>query len=338
MRIFFAITTSIILLIALGVGAFRAYKQLQNLPIRSMKNIQDTISRRDAENFYRLVDIDSVLENAAEEILTEKLNAELNSTAYSMQEIANVYEQRKPEFISATKNAVADYLADGHVKFPDNLSPTQKWLKDSDINSCVIKNISKPVVKDGNAHSKVEFYNQSLLFSFELTFALEKIDDAQWKIIGASGFENYLSGLNRALKKKLERLNAPVRDEIKDIFVMKGFDAKVTEGDEYGFSRTMNVAIKADVKSAKPLSKIIGRIIITGRDGDEGATPFEIDMAYKPTGLQTFNVDKVLNPFVKTDADAMKHGLRKSSIHIEITEIVYMDGTSLKQFDELPPE
>ena len=338
MKKFLLILIPIIALFALGIGAFRAYSQMKNLPISSMKNIQETVDHHDNENFYKLVDIDAVLENAAEEILSAKINAELNSTAYSMQEITNVYEQRKPEFIGAAKSAVEDYLSTGRVKFPDTLTPTQKWFKDSEINSCVVKHISKPVVKENSASSKVEFYNQSLLFSFELEFALEKIDKNQWKIIGAKGFDSYLAGLNRALKKKLERINAPVREEIKDIFVVKGFDAKVTEGDEYGFSRTMKLAIKADVKTEKPLSKIVGRIIIVDRDGNEGITPFDIDMAYKPKGLQTFNVDKVLNPFVKADSDAMKHGLRKSNIHIEITEIYYLDGTALKQFDELPPE
>ena len=336
MKKFLLIIFLLIILVALGIGSFRAYNQLKNMPIKSMTNIQDTIDQRDTENFYKLVDVDNVLNTAAEEILTAQINAEINSTAYSMQEVANIYEQRKPEFISASKSAVNDYITGGKVNFQNNLTPTQKWLKDSEINSCVIKNISKPKVKDNSATSKVEFYNQSLLFSFEINFALEKIDNDTWKIVGATGFENYLAGLNRALKKKLERINAPVRNEMKDIFAVKGFDAKVVEGDEYGFSRTMKVAIKADVKSEKNLSKIIGKIIIVGKDGDEGVTPFEIDMAYKPKGLQTFNVDKVLNPFVKQDAEAMKHGLRKSAIHIEIVEVDFMDGTSLKQFDTIP--
>jgi len=336
MKKFFLITIPIILTIALGIGAFRAYNQLKNLPIQSLKNIQDTIDRRDAENFYKLVDAEKVLDDAAKEILPTKINSELGATASSVQELASVYEQRKPEFIAATKSALDNYIASGTVNFPKDLSPTQKWLKDSDITSCVVKNIAKPVVKDNSATSKVEFYNQSLLFSFELEFALEKIDKNTWRIVGAKGFENYLVGLNRALKKKLERLNAPVRDRIREVFVMKGYNAKVTEGDEYGFSRTMKIAIKADLKTEKPLSKIIGRIIIVGRDGNEGVTPFEIDVYQKPTGLQTFNVDKVLNPFVKQDADVMKHGLRKSDLHVEITEIIYADGTNLKQFDEIP--
>ena len=332
------ITLSIVVIFALGIGAFKLYSQMKNLPVNSMKKIQDTVANRDAENFYKLVDVEKVLDAAAQEILTARINSELGATAYSMQEIANVYEQRKPEFISAAKSAVDDYLASGSVKFPDNLSPTQKWLKDSDIDSCVVKEISKPVVKDNTATSKVEFYNKSLLFSFELNFALEKIDKNTWRIVGAEGFDNYLAGLNRALQKKLERLNAPVRDKIREVFIMKGYDAKVVEGDEYGFSRTMKIAIKADLKPEKPLSKIVGKIIIVGRDGAEGVTPFEIDMYQKPTGLQTFNVDKILNPFVRQDSDVMKHGLRKSDLHIEITEVVYTDGSSLKQFSDLPPE
>lgn len=336
MKYFLLITTLLIVTVALGIGAFRAYNQLKNLPTKSMTNIQDTIDRRDAENFYKLVEVENVLNNAAEEILTAQINAELNSTAYSMQEVENIYNQRKPEFITAAKMSVDDYLANGRVNFQGNLTPTQKWLKDSEINSCVVKNISKPKVKDNSATSTVEFYNQSLLFSFELKFELEKIDADNWKIISATGFENYLAGLNRALKKKLERLNAPVRNEMKDIFAIKGFNAKVIEGDEYGFSKTMRLDIKADVKSEKNLSKIIGRIIIVGKDGEEGITPFEIDMAFKPKGLQTFTVDKVLNPFVRQDADAMKHGLKKSAIHIEIVEVDFMDGTILKQFDTIP--
>ena len=336
MKKFLLILIPTILIFALGIGAFRAYSQLKNFPISSLKKIQEIIYHGDKENFYKLVDVEKILDNAAEEILTEQINAKLNSTAYSMQEVSNIYNQRKPEFINATKKAVDDYVSFGEVKFDDNLTPTQKWLKDSDINSCVIKQISKPKVKDNSATSKIEFYNQSLLFSFELEFELEKIDKNTWKIVGAKGFENYLVGLNRALQKKLERLNAPVRDEIKNVVVVKGYDAKVVEGDEYGFSRTMKISMKAAVKPEKKLSKIVGRIIIVGRDGDEGITPFEIDMAYKPTGLQTFTIDKVLNPFVKQDSETMKHGLRKTNLHIEITEIVYMDGTSLKQFDEIP--
>ena len=326
---------AIILLIGLGIGAFRAYRQMQATPANSIKVIREATANHSAEIFYNLFDVNSVLENAAKEILTAQINSEINSTTYSTQDVENIYNNRHAEFIAVTKSAVEDYINTGKINFADNLNSTQKWLKDSDVTSCAIKNISKPIMKDNQAHVNVEFYNSSLRFSFELEIIMEKIDKKSWRVVEVKNFDNYLSGLNRALKKKLESLNAPIREEISDIFVMKGFNAQVVEGDEYGFSKTMRIVMKADVKTDKPLSKIVGKIIIVGRNGSEGVTPFEIDMAYKPKGLQDFIIGKTLNPFVREDADAMKHGLRKSDLHIEITEIIFMDGTSLKQLEEL---
>ena len=59
-------------------------------------------------------------------------------------------------------------------------------------------------------------------------------------------------------------------------------------------------------------------------------------MIGQPQGVQTFDVKKTLNPFVRADVDAMKHGLRKKDIHIEVTEIIFADGTNLKLLDQLP--
>lgn len=326
---------ALILLIGLGIGAYRTYRQMQSSPAVSIKAIRESLADHNAEIFYNLVEVNSLLEDAAQEILTAQINSELDSTTYSTQEVENIYNTRKTEFISAAKTAVEDYISSGKINFGDNLTPTQKWLKNSEITKCAIKRISKPIMKDNQANIKVEFYNNALRFNFEVDIVMEKIDKKSWRVVEAKNFDSYLSGLNRALKKKLESLNAPIREEIRDIFVMKGFNAQVVDGDEYGFSKTMRIVLKADVKTEKPLAKIIGRIIIIGRNGSEGVTPFEIDMAYKPTGLQDFIIGKTLNPFVREDADAMKYGLKKSDLHIEITEIIYMDGTSLKQLEEL---
>lgn len=334
MKIVAAIFFGIILTVGVGIGAYQSVMQLKNLPINSIKTVREAISHHDLETFNKFVDTDKILADAAEEIITAQINSETNSTTYSMQDMQNIYETRKADFIPSTKSALENYVSMGKIKIPENPTQYQKWMKNSEITACSIQYISKPVINENSARSKIEFYNNELKFSFELEINLEKIDNT-WKIVGAKGFENYLFGLNRALKRKLESMNRPIREEISEIFIMKGFDAQVIEGDSYGFSKTMRLAIKADVKSEKPLSKIIGRITIDGRDGKEGVTPFEIDMAYHPQGLQTFTVDKILNPFVREDADIMRHGLRKSAIHIEITEVQYLDGKSLKQHDSL---
>ena len=59
-------------------------------------------------------------------------------------------------------------------------------------------------------------------------------------------------------------------------------------------------------------------------------------MVGREQGTQTFEVDKILNPFVREDVDVMRHGLRKDMIHIEVTQVEFIDGSTLKQFDALP--
>ena len=173
-------------------------------------------------------------------------------------------------------------------------------------------------------------------FSFELELKVEPVDENDWRITDARGFENYYSGYRRSLRRKLDSLNAPIGRQMDSIFKVKSFSVKNAGGDEYGFSQTLDIALKADVKSDKPLSKVLGNIILTGKDDRESFAPFTIDVIDDKQGVQTFNLTKTLNPFVRADADAMKHGFKKSDLHIEVTEIIFADGTNLKLHDSLP--
>ena len=325
-----------ILALAIFAGVFIGYSQIKKMPTSTLKTIRNTINSHNVEEFHNLVDVDKILDRAADEILTEKLNED--KAAYSVQQVAEVYNnQMKPDFINVTKNAVDEYIQTGKVTFPNPLqTEAQRWLKHAEINSCTIESMSKPVFTGDSATAVVYFKNKELSFTFELELDLEKVDKKTWKVVGVKGFEEYNKALKRALDKKLDRLNVPIRNQMDDIIKIQELNAKIGEGDEYGFSQTLKIAMKADVKSDKPLSKIIGRILVDDGEERENYAPFTIDMAYHPQGLQTFNVDKVLNPFVRGDVNIMKRGMRRSQLRAEIDEIVFLDGTNLKVMDKLP--
>ena len=148
-------------------------------------------------------------------------------------------------------------------------------------------------------------------------------------------FDDYYAAYRRSLRRKLDSLNTPIIGQMEEIFLLKSFRIQGGDGDEYGFSKNLDIELKADVKSDKPLSKVIG-VITIGKGEQERVTPFELDMTDRPQGLQTFHVTKTLNPFVRADVDAMKHGFRKRDVHIAVMEIIFADGTNLKQLDHLP--
>ena len=75
--------------------------------------------------------------------------------------------------------------------------------------------------------------------------------------------------------------------------------------------------------------------VVIGKGDKATYAPFEIDDV-AAQGVQTFHVTKTLNPFIRADVDAMKHGFSKNDIHIEVTEIIFADGSSLKPLETLP--
>ena len=325
-----------VLIVAIAIGGLIGYAQIQKMPASTLKTIRDSINGRNVEEFHNLVDVDNILDHAADEILLEKMNED--TAAYSVQQVAEVYNnQIKPDFINVTKQAIDEYIQSGKYTLPNPVqTDAQRWLKHAELKSCVIESMSRPVFTGDTATALVYFRNDALKFSFELELQLERADKKTWRIVGVKGFEDFNKSLKRALAKKLDSLNAPIHAQMDEIINIKEINAKIGEGDEYGFSQTLKIAMKAEVKSNRPLSKIIGKILVDDGEERENAAPFTIDMAYHPQGLQTFNIDKVLNPFVRGDVNIMKHGMRRSQLRAEIDEIVFLDGSNIKAMDKLP--
>ncbi|MBQ7197751.1 MAG: hypothetical protein IJS29_00660 [Selenomonadaceae bacterium] len=326
----------LLLIIAVSIGAVIAYTSMGKSSTNPIKILRQSISNHDAEKFYKIVDVDAVLDSAAKEILTAQINSTVDALAYSTQNYMTAYENLKPNFVTAAKNYLDEYISTGKINFQEPLTPAQKFFKSSAVDSCTIKSFSKLKTEDGETHAKLEFLNERLNFYFEIDLTLEKVEKNSWRIVNATGFENYFNGYRRATRKSLEKLNAPIRDKISEIVQLKGFSAGIAEGDEYGFSQTLKMTIRADIKSDKPISRIVGNIIIEGKDDREGVTPFSMDMVGRENGVQDFDVVKTLNPFVREDVEVMRHGLRRDNLHIEVMQIDFADGTTLKEFDELP--
>lgn len=325
------------LLIALCVGIFYNLQNLRGRNITATQAARQAVEAHDLETFKKYVDVDKLVDQAATQILTEQINSTIDPQSYSTDAIQTRYEnQLKPDFVQSAQAALEEYVSTGKVTYPATLTEAQKFLKETGAASCELKSISKPRLEGHTQYSTAIFYNPYLKFSFELELELTDSAEVGWRITSAKGFEDYYKGYRRSLRHKLDSLNMPIGHKMDEIFHVKSFSVESAGGDEYGISKTLNIAIKADVKSDKPLSKIVGNVILSGKGEHESIAPFTIDMTDRKQGVQVFNVKKTLNPFVRNDADAMKHGLRVKDIHIEVTEIIFEDGTNLKLLDRLP--
>ena len=322
-------------LIVGGIFASRSWYKQNQLNENPAILARQAVEAHDLETFKLYVDLDKVIDAAAEEILTEQINSTLAPTAYSMDELQSRYEELKLDFVKCAKAAAEEYISTGKVTFPNDPTEAQKFFKKSGVASCEIKTISKPMKRDDARIVTMMIHNPQMKFNFEVELTLEPAGEVDWRITSAKGFEDYYNGYRRSLRRKLDSLNAPIIRQMDSIFKVKSFSVKNEGGDEYGFSQTLDIEIKASIQSDKPLAKIIGNVILHGKDDHESFTPFVIDTD-AAQGLQTFHVTKTLNPFIRADVDAMKHGFRKNDLRIEVTEIIFADGTNLKELDSLP--
>lgn len=330
-----AIAVVLIVIVALCVGISSNIQELAQKNFSATAAARQAAEAHDLNEFNRYVDTDALIDQAAIEILSAQINATLAPTAYSMDTLKIRYDELKPDFVKSARAAVDEYITTGKITYPENPTDAQKFFRDSGLNSCEIVSITRPHLEGNVQTSTVIVHNAQMDFNFELALDLEQNADGNWRVIKADGFDGYYSGYRRALRRKLDSINSPIAAQMDEIFVVQSFKARVSEGDEYGFSQTLEILLKADVKSDKPLDKIIGNVTI-GKDERQSVAPFVIDMLGREQGVQSFNVNKTLNPFVRADVDAMKHGLKASDIHIEVTEIIFADGTNLKQLDRLP--
>ena len=336
-KIMAAVAVLLIILVALGIGIYRNIQVFAARPGTSTQEARKAIAAHDLDKFQKYVDTDRLLEQAAEQILTAQINSTINPTAYSTGDIQKRYENElHPDFIKSARAALKEYILTGNVTFPINLTEAQKFLKKSGVASCKIKSISKPHLEGHMQYSTVIFYNTQMKFGFELELELTDAEEIGWRVTSVKGFDNYYNGYQRALRHKLDSLNTPIVHQIDSIFHVKNFKVENAGGDEYGFSKTLNLEMKTEIKSEKPIAKVIGTVTLVGKDKRESIAPFTIDMTRHTQGVQTFNISKTLNPFIKADSDAMKHGFRKKDLRIEVTEIHFEDGTELKLLDELP--
>jgi len=328
------------IIVALLAGTLGAYTNYKKLPAYSVKFIRSTIPDHNWEGFREYVDVDGIVEAAAGELLEEKMaQMEKDTGAYSMKQMSDAYEQEvKPEFIRVMTKGFEDYISRGRIKFPEGkeLSDTERLLKNYMVNSMQIVSISKPSVSNGEGSFLIEFANPELKTSFEMEAKIAQQDNGMWKITGISGWKACAKAIDKAMKARLDRLNSPIRQKMQDIMDIKEISAEIGPRDEYGFSETLRIRIKADIKSDEPLSAIIGRVNIEVPDGEDTFAPFEVDMNFRPQGLQTVEVEKVLNPFVRSDVKIMRNGLTRRAFHGEITGVVFKNGKRLELLTSLP--
>ena len=327
----YLILIPIFLVVVVGAGIFGAMQVQKTKPSYSIDHIRNSIANHDYAAFSSYVDVDKIINHAADEILMQQLAEDEVTT--SMQELKSRFEnQMKPEFIDVIKRATEEYVSTGRVSIPANPNSTEKILKQANIDTIHINRFGIQQADSGSAIARIVFADDDLQTFFDLDAKLEKSGDG-WHITDVDGWKKCVADYKLAIKYKLDRLNDPIRDQMKSAVEIKISSVKIDEGDEYGFSKNLHFDLKVRTQTNAPIETVRGRVVIDVADQPDVYAPFEI---YRPTGEQTIGINKVLSPFVKSEVEIMRKGIHSSDLSLEILQIDFSDGTSLQLLEEIP--
>ena len=103
----------LIMTVGFGVAAYNNWQQLKNRSGNPAVAARHAVEARDLDTFKKFVDLDKLIEQAAQEILTEQINSTLSPTAYSMDKLQQQYDELKPDFIKSARTAAEEYITAG---------------------------------------------------------------------------------------------------------------------------------------------------------------------------------------------------------------------------------
>jgi len=173
----------------------------------------------------------------------------------------------------------------------------------------------------------------------DLTLELElspKPDGEGWMVTRIVNPVAYLRQIADGKRKKLAKLNAPIRAELESAVTIGQYRLAIGQNDEYGFSEKIVLDVPVTYDSAKPIASFTGTVTLVDGDANESVQPFTQYANGATKGEATIQITRVLNPFVRADSHLMKRGLSASNLSIAITRLDYADGTHAELYKDLP--
>jgi len=334
----FPIAGSIFIVVVLLLSYFFYYTKT---PAYSIYIVQKAIEQHDWETFADHVDTDHVLSSAFDDILEEsRSDAEAANMAKNLTE--PFLQILKPGLVDSLQDCLHDYIEAGN--YETNLQDMdirqrlnlEDMKKDTDLNFVRYKNVLYTKKSDnGNPVVGIVVTDSVLKQSFVLDLAMRKNLDGSWKIIKILNLKEYIRAIKKARQEKLQVLNTGIRQKIDSVAERGYTTVKIVSDGVSGQRKSLQIHAQLTLHGSKPIQSVSGKAYARTADGQQLQFPFLIDRGTVEQLQQTIDIVSDLNPFLPKERAFTMNG---AEIHswIIVNCIRYVDGTELKNYEELP--
>lgn len=194
----------VIVLLTAGGGYF-LLKPDSKAPEFVMQNVEKSVATHDKKEFYKLVDIDSVLDKSYDEIVEGLTDSDKSMSIEAREAVKNFTQMLKSPLMISLKSAIDNYVETGEFQEPENLGIKELMSRTGidKIEFRGIENVEINSANDKEAVADAKIFQPELGREFILKTVLNKNDSGEWRIVELQNFKDFVIQIGEVRRTEL---------------------------------------------------------------------------------------------------------------------------------------
>ena len=191
-------------IILAGGGYFLSSSANKTTPEYALTQVEKSVRGHDKAEFYKLVDVDGVLNSGYDEIVEGLTDADKTMSIEAREAVKNFTQMLKSPFIISLKSAIDSYVEKGEFSDADDV---QELLSKTGIDKIEFRgfeNISLNPDDENKATADVKIFQPELGHEFLLKTNLRKDDAGQWKITDLKNFREFVTQIGLVRREQVQ--------------------------------------------------------------------------------------------------------------------------------------
>ena len=184
-------------------GIFYFLRSAENTPEVVFKNVEKSIENHDRENFYKFVDVESILNSSYDEIVEGLADSDKTMGIEAREAVKNFTQMLKTPLLLSLRTAIDDYVATGKFNASENLG-VKDILTKTGIDKVEYRGVEKISVNENEAVADIKVFQSEMEREFIFKVVLHMTDSGEWKIIGVQNFRDFIIQVGESRRDKLE--------------------------------------------------------------------------------------------------------------------------------------
>lgn len=198
------------------------FKSDEKNPAIAIKTVENSIANHDKKNFYKFVDIESILNSSYDEVMEGLTDSDKSMSLEARGAVKNFTQMLKSPLLLSLRTAIDGYVATGKFNDSENLGVKDILSKTGidQIEYRGLENISYVSDNEKEAVADIKIFQPELGQDFILKVILKVNENGDWQIVNVQNFHDFVMKIeeNRHIQlekylKRTEEINS-VHDKV----------------------------------------------------------------------------------------------------------------------------